>query len=153
MHTPYRFFVCGFSVILVALLGLACNPDDPSNLGPSNNQQIFGEWRENELIRSGCDNANNNYRRPCDDCNTLTLETDYTFRLTNDDDELISQGIFTVRNESDITFDPGIFDSQGVSSVRYSLITGAMQFSYTDANTECAVIESYLVSSGSGGGG
>lgn len=152
MHRPNRFFIGGCSVILVALFAMNCNTDDPTNLGPSNNQQIFGEWRENELIRSGCDDANNTYRRPCDVCNTLTMKRDYSFELTNDDKDLITQGTFTVRNETDITFDPGIFDSEGVSSVRYRLFTGTMEFSYTDENTLCAVIESYVVSSGSAGG-
>lgn len=147
-----RYLLCGFSVILIALIGLACDPEDPSNLGPSNSQQIFGEWRLSEIIRNGCDDADNNYRRACDECPTLTMDTDYTFRITNDDKELITQGTFDVKNDTDITFDPGIFTTQGVSSVRYSLITGAMKFNYTDMTTLCSVTESYLVSSGNAGG-
>lgn len=152
MNTFSRFLVYGFSIALLFFAGPACNPDDPSNLGPSDSQQIFGEWRESELIRSGCTDANNNYRRPCDDCNILSLDTEYSFRLSNDD-ELLVIGTYRVVNDTDISFDPSIFDTEGVSSVRYDLIKGAMKFSYTDRNTGCAVIESYLVNTTVGGDG
>lgn len=79
------------------------------------------------------------------------MDTEYNFNLTNDD-ELLAIGTFRVINDSDISFDPGIFDSEGVSSARYDLIKGAMKFSYTDVITGCAVIESYIVHTTIGGG-
>lgn len=143
-----------FPVVLLAVLiaGFSCNPQNPEDLGPSNNQQMFGDWRFGEIVRSGCDDADNNLRRPCDDCHNLTLSTEYTFQITNDRDELLSQGTFRVLNETTVLFDPGIFTTEGVSSVRYSLITGAMKFQYTDPMTECEVTELYVVNSKNVGG-
>lgn len=148
-----KFLVYGFLLSGLLLLGPGCgDPSENPDLGPSNNQQIFGDWRLSEIIRSVCDDADNNLRRPCNPCHTLTMSTEGTFVITNDDDEQLSQGVFTVRNDTDITFDPGIFTTEGVSSVRYDLIKGAMKFSYQDQNTLCSVIESYILVNNTVGG-
>jgi hypothetical protein len=138
-----------FSLVLLVILfaGVGCNPLNPEDLGPSNNQQIFGEWKLGEILRSRCFDADNNYRRSCEDCHILTLNTEYSFQITNDKDELLSQGTFRVLNETDILFDPGIFTTESVSKARYSLITGAMKFEYTDPMTLCEVTEVYVVNS------
>lgn len=152
MTKRIKFLTYGLFLPALFLLGAGCGSEDDLNLGPSNNQQIFGDWRLNEIIRSVCDDADNNLRRPCNDCHTLKMSTEGTFEITNDDDELLSQGVFTVRNDTEIRFDPGIFTSEGVSTVRYDLISGAMKFSYKDENTFCSVIESYIISSNNVGG-
>lgn len=147
-----HYKLSAFAMTFFLLLSLGCDDNDDSNFGPSNNQQIFGNWRMSELIRSGCNDADNNLRRVCNDCFSLAINTDNSFQLTNDKEELITQGTFRLANETDITFDPGIFNTDGVSSVKYSLFTGALKFTYQDENTLCNVTESYLVKNTTGGG-
>lgn len=138
-----------FTACMVLALILTCDPGPGPEPGFGNNQQIFERWRLDEIVRNGCDDANNNFRRPCTECHLLIMNTDGSYEMLDEENELIKQGTFRVLNDDDIIFDPSVFTSEFVTSARYSLIRGALKFNYTDDMTECAVTESYLVSGSS----
>ncbi len=131
--------------LLFALFAVfACNPGPGPDLGVGNSQGIFDVWELDEVIRNSCDDANNNFRRACASCNLLTLNEDNSYELKGPEDELLQQGNFMVVNDNEIVFDPGIFTLESISRVQYTLVRGGLSFNYTDDNTDCAVIESYL---------
>ena len=135
-----------FSLCIVLCLILTCNPGPgPEPGGAGSGQEIYANWRLSEIIRNGCDDANNNFRRPCTECHLLIMKTDGSYEMLDPDDNLIKQGSFRLINDEDITFDPSIFTSEFITSARYSLISGALKFDYSDEMTECAVTESYLL--------
>ena len=135
-----------FSLLILVLFSLsACNPTPDPDFEQGNGQQIFEVWQLNEIIRKGCDDANNNFRRPCTECHTLVMNTDNSYWVENEDKALVLQGNFRIVNDTDIIFDPGIFTTDGVSSVTYSLFKGALKFDYTDNETDCVVTEAYVV--------
>lgn len=141
-----RYLPKGIFLWLLAIAVVGCSPGPGPDPGLGNNQQIFENWRLAEIIRVGCDDANNNFRRPCTECPLLIMNTDNSYQLIGEDDALIQQGTFRIFNEDDILFDPSIFTNENVTNARYSLFKGALKFVYTDARTDCSVTESYLVS-------
>jgi len=122
-----------------------CKDDSIPEFEQGNNQQIFESWRLDEIIRKGCDDANNNFRRPCVECPLLVMNTDNSYYIEGEDQTLLQQGTFRVVDDTEIIFDPGIFTTMGVSNARYSLFKGAIKFDYRDGDTACAVTEAYLV--------